>query len=237
MKPAWKVLVALLGVQAVLSAAAATLEWTYACGSCRAGGLSLGLIGFAFYMGLFLAGLLAGPTRFLFGALLLGFGVHVVLAVQLLTLRQFCWLCLAAAVLSGILTALAVACDRANLTRLAYLLPWSLLIGLGWGGSTRPVLSAAASVTDSANVRMVVFTQPDCPFCDELELKVLPPLEKEFGPRLSVVFRRASELPGVRRTPTIVLSPGRRDRQARVFEGLPESGALRTAILEMEGQR
>lgn len=228
----------LLGVQAALSAAAATLEWAYTCGACRAGGLSLGLLGFSFYGGLFLAALLAGPTRILYGGILLGLGVHAVLVAQLVATGQACAVCLAAAGVSLLLAALSVACDRVNLTRLVFILPWSLLLGLGWVHAPRPAAAAArVAVTDSAAVRLVVFTQAQCPYCDELRDRVLPGLEKEFGPRLQVLFRDAGDLPGIRRTPTIVIAPGRREREARIFEGLPETAALRAAILEVERLR
>jgi hypothetical protein len=231
---AWRFLVALLGAQAALSAAAVALDWTYACGACRAGGFSLGIVGFAFYTGLFLAALTAGATRFLFAALLFGFGVHLMLVVQLLTLGTPCWICFAAAANSAALASLSVACDRANLTRMALVLPWSVLLVVGWTGMPRPAVTAGAVVTDTAEVRMTVFTQPDCPYCDELRDRILPDIEREFGPRLQVVFRDADALPGLRRTPTLVLSPGRRERSARVIEGLPAAAELRRAILELE---
>ncbi len=230
----WKALVALLGAQAALAAVAATLEWKYSCGACRAGGLSLGAVGFAFYTGLFLAALYAGPARLVFAAILFGFGIHLMLVVQLLSLGAVCGLCLAAAGLSLALVALSIACDRANLARLALVLPWAVLLVVGWPALPRPANLAAASVTDTAAVRMTVFTQADCPFCDELRHRVLPEIEREFGARLSVVWRPSTDLPGVRRTPTLVLSPGRRDRQTRVIEGLPSPDLLRRAIRDME---
>ena len=233
---AWKALVALLGVQAVLAAAAATLEWTYACGACRAGGISLGLVGFAFYTGLFLSALFAGATRFLFAALLIGFGVHVLLSVQLLAAGLPCWICLGAAGVSVLLAVLSVACDRANLVRMALVLPWSVLLVLAWSGLPRPAGTASATVTDTAAVRLVVFEQPDCPYCDDLRDRVLPPIEREFGPRLQVSFRSAKELPAVRRTPTLVISPGRRDQPTRIIEGLPTAESLRAALVEIGGR-
>lgn len=236
MSRAWKGLVGLLAAQALLAAAAATLEWTYACAACRAGGISLGLVGFAFYTGLFLAALFAGPTRFLFAAVLFGFGVHVLLSAQLLAAGLRCWICLAAAGVSAALAALSVACDRGNLVRMALVLPWSVLLVLAWSGLPRPAGVAAASVSDTAAVRLVVFTRPDCPYCDELRDRVLPPLEREFGARLQVTYRPAGDLPGVSRTPTLVITPGRRGQPARVIEGLPSAESLRAAILEVGGR-
>lgn len=231
----WKALVAVLAVQALVAGAAATLEWTYPCGACRAGGLSLGLIGFAFYTGLFLAALFAGPTRFLFAALLFGFGVHVLLVAQILSAGLACWVCFAAAGLSAVLAGLSVACDRENLARMALLLPWSVLAVLAWGGAPRAALTATPSgPAPSTGARLTVFTQPDCRYCDELERKVLPALRKEFGDRLEVVLRPARDLPAIRRTPTIIVAPARKDRPGRVIEGLPALDTLRAAIREAE---
>ena len=235
MSRAWKAATLLLGVQAALAATAAALEWTWSCGACRAGGMSLGLVGFAFYTGLFLAACFAGPSPLLFAGLFFGFGVHAMLVAQLLMAGMRCWICFGAAGVSLLLVVLAVAQDRANLARMAFVLPWSVLLVLGWNGAPRTA-TAAASVTDTAAVRLVVFTQPDCPYCDELRDRVLPDMQREFGSRLQVVYRPASDLPAVRRTPTIVVSPGRREQPARVIEGLPTAEMLRGAIREMEAK-
>jgi hypothetical protein len=230
---AWKALVAVLAVQALVAGAAATLEWTYPCGACRAGGFSLGLVGFAFYTGLFLAAVFAGPTRFLFAALLFGFGVHVLLVAQLVSAGLTCWICFSAAGLSAALAALSVACDRENLARLALLLPWSVLAVLAWGGAPRAALSSSpAGSAPAATTRLTVFTQPDCRYCDQLEREVLPVLRKEFGDRLEIVLRPARDLPAVRRTPTLIVAPARQERAGRVIEGLPTLETLRAAIRE-----
>lgn len=234
MSRSWKGLLILLGAQAALSAAAATLEWRYTCGACEAGGMSLGLAGLGFYGGLLLSALYAGPNRFLFGAILLGFGVHAMLVAQLVALRMVCAICLAAAGVSGVMTILSIACDRANLGRMAAILPWSILLVLGWGEFSRQTAGAATSAPGP--VRMVVYTQSDCPYCDEFRDRFLPRAEQEFGPRLQVTFRPAAEMPAIRQTPTILLSRGRRDAPTRVFEGLPPYDALRHAILEAEGR-
>ena len=230
MSRAWTALRVLLGAQAVLAGVAATLEWTFPCGACRAGGLSLGLLGAAFYGGLLVAALVAGPTRGLFCALLFGFGVHVMLVAQLVLAGLSCGICFAAAGASLALVGLAVACDRANLGRLAIVLPWAALLVVAAGGTPRG--SAAAG---PGAVRVTVFIQPDCPYCDELRDRVMPEVERDFGPRLEVVYRPSSDLPAIRRTPTLVISPGRKDRPTRVLEGLPSPGLLRDTIRQVEG--
>ncbi|MGH7342432.1 MAG: hypothetical protein ACREKH_18245, partial [Candidatus Rokuibacteriota bacterium] len=143
---------------------------------------------------------------------------------------------LGAAGLSAALAALSIACDRANLVRMALILPWSVLLVLAWSGLPRPAAGAPVSPADAADVRLVVFTQPDCPYCDELRDRVLPAIEREFGSRLQVTYRPARDLAAVRRTPTLVITPGRREQPARVIEGLPSPESLRAAILEMGGR-
>ena len=231
MSRAWRPLVALLAAQTVLAAAAATREWIFDCGACRVGGLSLGTVGFAFYAGLLVAALACGPTRLLFGGLHFGFGIHVILAAQLVASGLPCWLCLAAAALSLALAALSVACDRANLTRMALVLPWPVLLILGWSG-----LPQAPEAEKPGSVRVVVYGQPDCPYCDELRARVLPEVQEEFGDRMTVVHRPADELAAIRMTPTVMVTPPHADGPSRVFEGLPTVPMLRKAIREAEGR-
>lgn len=231
MSRAWTALRVLLAVQTAIAALAATLEWTYPCGACRAGGMSLGLLGAAYYGGLLLSALVAGPTRALYCALFFGFGVHLMLVAQLLLAGLACAVCFAAGGVSLALVGLAVACDRANLGRLAVVLPWAALLVVAAGGVPR-----STSAATGAAVRVTVFTQPDCPYCDELRDRVMPEVERDFPGRLEVVYRPSSDLPAVRRTPTLVVAPVRNDRPARVLEGLPSVGLLRETIRQAEGR-
>lgn len=229
MSRAWKILTALLGVQAGISALATALDWTWSCGACRAGGFSLGPIGFAFYTGLLVAALAAGPSRLLYGAVLFAFGLHVMLTAQLLWLGLHCWVCFAAAVNAAAMAALAVACDRANLGRLAVTLPWAVLLVAGWASIPRPE-------APPRTVRVTAFTQPDCPYCDDWRDRMLPELKREFGPRLQAVERPAAEMPALRRTPTLVIAPARRHAKTQVIEGLPDYGTIRDAVRRAEGE-
>jgi hypothetical protein len=225
----WRVLTVLLGAQAGISAVAAALDWTWSCGACRAGGFSLGPVGFAFYAGLFVAALAAGPNRLLFSAVLFAFGIHVMLTAQLLWLGLHCWVCFAAAANATAMAALAVACDRANLGRLAAALPWAVLLVVGWAAIPRSEPAPAA-------VRVTAFTQPDCPYCDDWRDRMLPELRREFGPRLQAAERPAAEMPALRRTPTLVIAPARRDARTQVIEGLPDYATIRGAVLRAEGK-
>ena len=96
--------------------------------------------------------------------------------------------------------------------------------------------TAAATPPAGPGVRITIFSQEDCPYCDDLRDRVMPEVEKEFGPRVQVVWRPAAELPAIRRTPTLVVAPGRNGRGARVIEGLPRIDVLREAIREAESR-
>lgn len=223
-----KLLSAGLTLQAALAGLAATLDWTSSCGACRTDGLSLGLVGFGFYAVLLLAALVAGPTRLVFGGIFFGFGVHVMLAAQMMTSGLGCVVCYTAAANSALLAGLSVCMERRNLARAAVILPWAVLLILAWN-PTGP------SPSEPARVRLDVYTQPDCGYCEELEENVLPGIESEFGNRLRVVRRGADELPALRMTPTLVVTGS--DGTARAIEGLPRTEILRAAILEAEGRR
>jgi hypothetical protein len=197
--------------------------------------MSLGLLGVAYYGGLLVAALVAGPNRGIYCALLFGFGVHVMLVAQLVLAGLACGICFAAAGVSLILVALAIACDRANLGRLAVVLPWAALLVVATGRASLPAVAAGEPSPGPEAIRITVFTQPDCPYCDELRDRVMPVIEREFGPRLRVAYRPSSDLPAVRRTPTLVVSRAGADRPARVLQGLPSVETLRDTIRQVEG--
>lgn len=228
MSRTWKVLVVLLAVQAGLSAAAVVAETGGSCVACRSGSLSPAVAGALLYIGLLAAALTRGPSRLLFGFILLGFGVHVALATQLFLAGIVCGLCIAATAGSIALVALSIAVDPGNLGRLAVLAPWSALLV-----ATLLPLRAPDPPTDGS-VRVMIFTQPDCPYCDELRDRVMPEIEREFGGRVKIDYRPAAEVPAVRQTPTLILTSGRVGARPRVIEGLPTLERLRGAILDLE---
>jgi thiol-disulfide isomerase/thioredoxin len=228
----WKALVVLLAVQAALSGAAVAVEWTRSCASCHSGGSAPGIAGLVLYIGLLAAAVRRGPSRFLFGGILFAFGVHAALAAQMILAGLVCGLCLAAAAGSLTLVALSMAVDPARLGRLAFIAPWSALIVAAAFGSSRPPVIVGRAPAES--VVVVVFMQPDCPYCDELRTRVMPEIEKEFGARVRIDYRPASDLPAVRQTPTLILTPSRAGAQGRVIEGLPTLERLRGAIRDLE---
>lgn len=227
----WTALRSLLGVQTVLSVAAVAVDLSRGCSACLTG-LAPGVGGVALYGGLLALALARGPSRLIYGGILLSFGVHAALSVQMVLAGIVCGVCLAATVGSILLVALSIALDRANLGRLALLAPWSVLITAAASPALRPPSPSAPSTTDS--VRIVVFTQEDCVYCDELRDRVMPEIEKEFGTRVRVSYRSFGSLPAVRRTPTLILTPARAGTQGRVIEGLPTLERLRGAIRDLE---
>jgi len=151
---------------------------------------------------------------------------------QMLLARTVCGLCIAATAGSLGIAGLSIAIDRANLGRLALLLPWAALLVAAGSGAARP--AAPVVPAEEGAVSVVIFTEPDCPYCDELRNRVMPEIEKEFGARIRITYRPAADLPAVRRTPTLILTPGRPGAQGRVIEGLPTLERLRGAIRDLE---
>lgn len=227
----WKALIILLAVQAALSATAVAVEWIRGCASCLAG-TAPGAAGFVLYAGLLAAALKRGPSRLLFGGILFAFGVHVALATQMILAGILCAVCMAAAVGSILLVVVSILLDAANVGRLAVISPWSALLIAVASTATRPPSPPLPSSPDSVGI--VVFTQQDCSYCDELRDRVMPEIEKEFGMRVRVNYRPAADLPAVRRTPTLILTPARAGVQGRVIEGLPTVERLRGAIRDLE---
>jgi len=230
----WRALVILLGVQASLSGTAVLLEWTRACAACRAGGLTPGVAGLVFYGGLLGFALVRGSSRWVTAGILAAFGVHVALAVQMLFTGIVCGLCVAATVGSLALVALSMTREPAELGRLGFVAPWSALVVAVGFGATHPPAPVPASPPSSVSV--VVFTQPDCPYCEELRSRVMPEIEREFGARVRIDYRPAADLPAVRRVPTLILTPAMTGREGRVIEGLPTVERLRGAIRDLEAR-
>ncbi len=232
MSRSWKALLLLLGVQACLSVAALIVNLTGSCTSCLSWGAVPGIAGSIGYGGLLVLSLARGPSRLLFAGILFAFGVHAALTLQMVVSGIFCSLCLAATVGSLFLVALSITVDSRNVGRLGIAVPWAVLLTVGAASILRPL--TPVSETSAASVSIVVFTQEDCAYCDELRERVMPEIEKEFGPRVRIDYRPASDLPAVRKTPTLILTPKRTGIQGRVIEGLPTVERLRGAIHDLE---
>jgi hypothetical protein len=228
----WKALLLLLAAQEVLSVAAMVVTLTRSCASCLSWGAAPGIAGSIGYAGLLVLALARGPSRLVFAGILFAFGVHAALTLQMVVSGFFCGLCLAATAGSLILVVLSVAVDPRNVGRLGIAVPWAVLLTAGTASILRP--RTPVSEASAASVSIVVFTQEDCAYCDELRDRVMPEIEKEFGPRVQIDYRPASDLPAVRKTPTLILTPKRTGIQGRVIEGLPTVERLRGAIHDLE---
>ncbi len=230
MSRTWHALVIVLGIQTGIAGAAAYHDLFPACGGCRVNSLPWGLAGAAFYLPLFVLAMLRGPSRTVTGGLLAALGVHATLAASLVFGGRLCGLCFSAAAVSLLLAALAVGFDRRNLPRFFALAPWGALLVLLVQGL--PGLDPGPGADEP--VRVVVYTQPDCRYCDDFRNDMAPSLEREFGARLKLVYKAAADLPAIRRTPTFLIAPRAGRSSSRVIEGLPSLDALRTAIHEVE---
>ena len=227
-----RALLLLLGFQAALSGCIVLMERARSCLACVPSGLSPGVAGLVFYSALLIAAWMNGRSGILFGGIHVAFGVHCALAAQMFLSGRVCGLCLAAAAGSLALVVMSISMDRANLGRIAWIVPASaLLVAAGFG--VAPPRGPALGGPEGA-VGILIFSEPDCPYCDELRTQVLPDIENEFGARIRVAWHPASELPAIRRTPTLILSSGRSGTPDRVIEGLPSVERLRAAIRELE---
>jgi hypothetical protein len=230
--------VGILAAQTALCGALAAVELLGGCPGCRSG-IPLAPAGFLFYLALLWQALRSGVGPFSLGGAHFAFGVHLLLAADRLRSGLPCLPCLGAAGLSAALAAAAWICDSKGGGRALLLFPGAALVavlstGLSRAGAESP--SSAGGPDGPASVRVTVFSQPDCRWCEELRDSVLPGVLKEFGPRIQVAWRPASDLPAIRRTPTLVVARGGADRSARVIEGLPTAEALRDAIRAVEGR-
>lgn len=226
-----RTLVVLLGVQVALSLLALATERLKVCDACRVSGFDPGMAGAVAYGAILVGVLMRGPTPFLYDGILFGAGVHATLIAQMGIQGRLCGICLAAAAVSAGLVGVAIAWDRANLGRLAIVAPGAALIA-ALGLSSGPPASPVAASGGCIGVR--IYIQPDCPYCERLRKEIVPEIEKEFGTRVRIEYRSADDLPGIRRTPTLILDPRRAESRPRIIEGLPTLERLRGAIRDLE---
>jgi hypothetical protein len=216
------------------------------CASCEAAagllkGKPVATVGVIYYALLLAAALWWGPSLLVHSGVLLAAGVHVGLLTILFHAKIFCAPCLGTALSAFAALALSIRCDPSMAFRASWVIPgaailvqsWVLLTGaLPAMAETRANAERvaeeefAAPPVASGDVRMVVYTRPDCGYCIQLEREILPKLVREFGPHLKVERRSAEHLPGIP-TPTLILT-GAEGR--RFFPGLPELEALRSTL-------
>ena len=232
---AWRILrIALL---AAMGFAAWALLASGACASCDAAaglveGKTLATVGVIYYALLFAAALVRGPSLVVSGGVLLAVLVHA---------KIFCAPCIGAALSALAALALAIRCDPANAFRASWVIPGAAIAVQGWvllTGALPAMAETKASAERVAeqefaappvargNVRMVVYTRPDCGYCIQFDREVLPALVRDFGNHLSVERRSAENLPGIP-TPTLILTGAER---RRFFPGLPELEDLKSTV-------
>ena len=219
------------------------------CASCDAaagilGGRSLGAVGVVFYGFLLAAALARGPSLLVYSGVLAAAGVHVGLLMVLVHARIFCAPCVGAALCALAALAAAFRCDGSNAFRASWVIPGAAIL-VQWGSLLHGALPALAQGRTKAeaaaeeefrappvapgDVRMVVYSRPDCGYCLQFDRDVLPGLIREFGKHLEIERRSAESLPGLP-TPTLILTGA---AQRRFFPGLPESEDLRRTLHDL----
>lgn len=234
----------LLGL-VIVALAGAIWAWTAreSCGSCRslhdvAGRTLLAPVGAAYYAVLVLAGAIFGQSRFLQGGVILAAAAHLALLLLLIQRGVFCAPCVVTGMAAIGAAALCFVIDPSNMTRAGILMPMGaigahLAIFLA-GGLRVHVLAGSENAVaqvetgrlhppEAGKARMTVFGRAGCPYCTELEEKVIPELRRDFGDQLDV---HREEAPGGIPTPTIVIAGAR----GTVFPGLPPTDELKAAL-------
>ena len=248
-----------ISIQVLLGTALAGSTWAFyasqGCGSCGeaaagTGGSILSALGIAYYAILLGVSLLLGPSKIVFAGITVAAGVHVSLLALLFSRGVFCPPCFltGAAAISAII--LSFFQDSQNLTRATWTLPgtalvWNMVAIYGLGIAAPPIQaqgealeaavqyeSATSEDSSSLQVRMTVYSNPQCHYCQQLKEEIAPRLEAEFGSSLAIEWRSASNFPGMP-TPTIFIN--RAEFQA-MFPGLPSEQVLRDTILDAQGK-
>lgn len=238
---AFALLLGLVGIALV----GAIWAWTTreSCGSCSSlremtGKTTLAPVGVAYYVVLVLAGAFFGPSRFVLGGVILAAAAHLALLLLLVQRGVFCAPCVVTGLAAIGAAAASFVIDPSNLAKAGILMPIGAIgahLALFLAGGVR-VPTFADSETPVAQVesgrlhppqtgkaRMTVLSRTGCPYCTELEEKVIPELRRDFGDRLEV---HREEAPGGIPTPTIVIAGAR----GTVFPGLPPTDELKAAL-------
>jgi len=185
----------------------------------------LAVAGIAFYAASLIVALARPDAASLRFALMAASGFHLGLIAAMASRGFACGSCLGAASCAFMALALVLGRDMSRWNWLPPILPWTAAAGLLMAPPSPPVDSPP-------HTRIVAYTRPDCPYCDELRDRVLP--EATRGLAVEVVFRDAAGADFVTRTPTLLISRG---ANFRVVEGLPAPERLREEIARVEGGR
>ena len=232
----------LLAAGVLVSGAALWRGSVAPCDACSVGGAApLALAGACFYSVLLLASLL-GAHAFVFCGVAAAIAVHGTLVGFVMSTGSVCLLCLTAFGNAIALFALNFAADPDNPLRAAFIIPLTATLvggGLLFAPQARQTLLPADRVaiakeltqtnSELERVQLVVFEKADCPFCWEVKERLIPRLRAELARNSpDIQYRDASELPGIRYTPTLVITSAGRDPV--IFEGLPAYETLLSAV-------
>jgi len=244
---AWRLLKIALAAATLFSAWATFGGRT--CGSCEAAaqifqGKNLAVVGMAYYGVLFLAAQAFGRSIFVFSGVILAAGVHGGLLAILLHAKVLCAPCLGTALSALIALGAAIRCESWIGYRASWVIPGVALVVQSRLFLTAALPQAAearvsaeriseeefqAPPVPRGQVRMVVYSRPDCGYCIQFDRDVLPALVRDFGPYLQVERRSAENLPGIP-TPTLILTGAER---RRFFPGLPELADLKSTVRDL----
>jgi len=208
----------LLATGGALTACVAAAVGCTACG----GPSSLEPLGILVYAGLLVGVLIREDHLLVRFAFMSISGIHVGLLCAMISRGTFCGLCAVVAACAFAATSLALARHPRSWPSLPVILPWAAAAGM--------LAAPPPPVEPSTHTRIVAYTRPDCPYCDELRNRVLP--EATRGLEVEVIYRDAMDANFVRRAPTLLLTRGRR---FRVVEGLPTVDRLRGEITVLGG--
>ena len=203
---------ALVGL-ALVGSAWAALAMAAGCGSCGgegSHGTALAILGILWYGGILAAACLWGPTSLLVSrAVLVAGGVHGVLLLFLMARGIACAPCILTGVAAVGAAGILLALKPEILPNAIFLLPISGFAATSWlvavGAMSlgpAPTVSLPPGIVVSGRetiggsegfgrekprVSMVVLFRRDCPYCRELDEKVLPRIRKYFGDKPSGV--------------------------------------------------
>jgi hypothetical protein len=220
-----------------------------ACGSCEAAaqifqGKNLAVVGMAYYGLLLLAALALGRSILIYSGVILAAGVHGGLLLILLHAKIVCGPCVGTALSALVALGAAIRCETWIAWRASWVIPGVALVVQSWLFLTAALPEAAlaresaeriseeefqATPVAKGQVRMVVYSRPDCGYCIQFDREVLPALVQDFGPHLQVERRSAENLPGIP-TPTLILTGA---QKRRFFPGLPELADLKSTVRDL----
>jgi hypothetical protein len=216
-----------VGAQVLLCVCAAL----FACSACQR--MNLGWFGAAFY-GTLLVALLRRWDAVANLSLCAAVSVHAALLVRMIGDGYTCGFCIGAAIGCVALVILRALQFHGLLRAIAvYMIPLSLVAStvLGWASPVPQVADLSKQIPADPEfgkrIMMVVFENPECPYCERFKREVLPLVQAIYGDTIAVTFTNADANPAVRVTPTILLARGD-DR--RVYEGLPSAQLLMREI-------